>query len=122
MKQNKHRNLAERAAAVVAWSRSGEAADAWANRAGISVSSFARWRAEAEAAAASVRGERSPVAFMRLPATSERTAWPDIATPHAPAGLSREWTLEAGDVRVRLSRGTAWDDVARLLAAVRSTP
>lgn len=53
--------------------------------------------------------------FVRLPAPGRSSSADDT-------GLSCEWTLEVGLVRVRLSRGTAWDDVSRLLAALRSAP
>ena len=45
---------------------------------------------------------------------------PSVAVATEDAGLSREWMLEAGDMRVRVGRGTAWSDVTRLLSALRS--
>lgn len=103
--KRKHRSVAERAAAVAAWQASGETAEVWAAGAGIAPSTLSRWRSEAS-------GGR--VGFVQVARGAV------VASDEA--GLSREWTVEAGDVRVRLSRGTAWADVTRLVAALRSAP
>lgn len=104
--RRKHRNPEERAAAVAAWQASGETTEGWAAKAGVTPSTLSRWRAEVA---------RGRMGFVRVAGGSAVAAGNE-------AGLSREWTVEAGDLRVRLARGTAWADVTRLMAALRSAP
>lgn len=106
--KRKHRSRAERAAAVAAWRASGETAQRWATSAGIAPSTLSRWCAE------EIRRNGAGVGFVRV-ARGAASAVENSA-------LSSEWTVEVGELRVRIGRGTAWADVTRLLQALGRAP